>query len=458
MDFSKAKPRYQFLAEALQGAGGFLPTVTYQDVSGLQKPTAVLGKCHLVPYPRESQEKFAARAACATYENHLLSACERFAAYLARKSPSRQGADSPLVSAFIADADDAGRPLNVVLHELAIQTKARGAMLVLIDMPAQRSDARLDETVFGPLRAMPYLTLIAPETVTDYAQDDRGRFTSVGIASACELGGKSIDVIRRWSQTGWEVWQGKTLLSHGDHPFGACPMLALTESGGAFPQVGKFSQIADLSKRLFNARSELDEILRSQTFSLLTLQIPPEVHNPAESVQTATATIGTHSLLVHQGATPAFIAPDSGPAQVYGARIAELQAAIARIGMESASEPGQQAESGAARRMRFEALNADLAGFARLMQALEVQLWALFHTALGLTNRIEVQWPTDYNLTDSAAELDILALMQATGFPEAVLREKRRLITLAEFDRSGQSTLSELMAAIDEQAQAQALP
>lgn len=454
MDFAKAKTRYQFLAEALEGSGGFMPSVRFEDANGLQKPAEVIGRCHLVPYPRESAEKFAARAACAVYQNHLSSACERFAAYLARKSPSRQGTDNPLVAAVVADADDTGRALDVVLHQLAIDTKARGTMLVLIDMPQQRDAASLSDAVVGPLRAMPYLTLIAPETVTDYAQDDRGRFTSVGVASTYLLGGKRIDVIRRWTQTAWEVWQGEQLIEAGEHPFGACPVLAITEGGQAFPHVGKYAQIADLSKRLFNARSELDEILRSQTFSLLTLQVPPEVPNPASFAQEAATTIGTHSLLVHQGDTPAFIAPDSGPAQIYGARIAELQQTIAHIAMESATESGQQAESGVARRMRFEALNADLAGFARLMQSLESQVWDLFHAALGLTNRVEVQWPTDYNLTDSAAELDILALMQATGFPDAVLREKRRAITLAEFDRSAPDTLADLMAAIDEQAQA----
>ncbi len=444
--------RFNFLGQALEGRGGFAPKVRFDPASG--KPSAVVGRCEIVKHPRESDDKYAARVACAVYENHLAQACERFAAYLGRKSPSRQGADSDLVQQFLRDADDCGNPLDVVLHQLVIETKARGSMLVLVDLPAERQDATLADALAA--RAVPYLTPLAPELLADYVQGDRGRFVSVGIHSSMLINGKPEAVIRRWTTTHWEIWRGTQLVDSGEHPFGECPVLALTENGGIFPTIGKFSQIADLSKRLYNANSELDEILRSQTFSVLTLHIPPEVHDPSQSAVDAVATIGTHSMLIHQGNTPAFIAPDSGPAQVYMARIAALQDAIDRIGMETANQPGQQQESGVARKMRFEALNADLAGFARLLQGLEARIWHLFHYGLGLQNRVEVEYPTDYNLTDTAAELDILSLMQATGFEPDIQREKRRAVVLSEFDRADPDVLVRLLSAIDESAQAQA--
>lgn len=454
MEFSKAIARYQFLSEALNGSGGFLPTVVYEQSNGLPRPVRVAGPCHVVPHPRESAEKYAPRVACTFYENHLRQACERFAAYLSRKSPSRQGVDAPLAQQFIQDADDAGNHLDVVMHRLVIDAKARGCMLVLMDLARERTDLSLGDTLMGQRSNIPYIAPIKPETVADFELDDRGRFVHIGIHSTAMVNGKREAVIRRWDAMRWEVWHGQELIESGDHPFGQCPVLYITENGGHFPQVGKFAQIADISNQIYNRRAETTEILRSQGFSILAVPVPLEVPNPAESVQQATATIGTHSLLVHQGDRPAFIAPDSGPAQTYLACIAELQQAIDRIGMETASQPGQQQESGIARKMRFEQLNADLASFARLLQDLEMQIWELFHRALGQQNPVQVEWPTDYNLTDTAAELDILALMQGTGFPDAVQREKRRAVVLAEFDRATQETMAELMAAIDEPAQA----
>lgn len=446
--------RFKLLGQALDGSGAFAPQVRFDPTTG--KPSAVVGRCEIVKHPRESDDKYAARVACAVYENHLAQACARFAAYLGRKSPSRRGADADLVQQFIQDADDCGNPLDVVLYRLVIHTKARGSMLVLVDLPEVDARTTLADALSGTARAVPYITPIAPELLADYVQDDRGRFVSVGIHSTMLIEGKVEAVIRRWTATDWQVWRGTQLVQQGEHPFGQCPVLALTENGATFPVVGKYSQIADLSRRMYNATSELDDILRSQTFSVLTLHIPPEVHDPTQSAADAVATIGTHSMLIHQGSTPAFIAPDSGPAQVYMARIAALQQAIDRIGMETASQPGQQQESGVARKMRFEALNADLAGFARLLQGLEASIWHLFHFALGLQNRVEVEYPTDYNLTDSAAELDILALMQSTGFEPDIQREKRRAVVLSEFDRADPDTLTRLLAAIDESAQADA--
>lgn len=442
----------------MNGSGGFAPEISYGGNGGISRPTGVAGDCYITPHQRESKDKYAQRVACAVYENHLRQACERFAAYLSRKAPSRAGTESPLVQQFIDDADDAGHPLDVVLHQLALGAKARGSMLLLVDMPQADAAASMADALSGTARAVPYITPISPETINNYEIDGRGRFINVGIDSTAVIDGKVEAVVRRWDAEGWQVLKGgKELIEEGAHPFGVCPALYITENGSAFPQIGKFAQIADLSRRMYNVRCELDSLLRDQNFSLLTLQIPPDVPNPADFAQDATATIGTHSLLIHQGQTPAFIAPDSGPAQIYLARIAELQATMERIGMETSTQSSTHQESGVARKMRFESLNSDLASFARLLQGLESQIWLLFNRVVGGT-AVKVQYPTDYNLTDSAAELDILALMQATGHPEDVLREKRRAIVLAEFDRATPDTLAMLQAAIDEQQQAEVLP
>ena len=464
MEFIHAKSRYLFLAEALAGSGGFSPRVSYLvDASNIKKPSLVSGACYIDAHPRESAEKYAARVACATYENHLLNACERFKSFLSRKQASRMNAESPFVQALLADADDAGNALSVFWQQFVMGAKARGSMLLLLDMP-RYVDEGVQPTMAdvgggGAVRVVPYLVAIKPETVADYTMDDRGNFTGIGIESAITINSEVRPVIRRWDAVGWSVWDGGNMLESGPHPFGVCPVLSFTEDGSQFPYLGKYSQIADFSKRLMNVRNELDEILRSQTFSLLTLQIPPEVHDVQASIAALTATIGTHSLLVHQGVAPSFIAPDSGPAATLMARIEELRRAIGKIAADDAMKPRatMAAESGIARRMRFEALNADLAGFAGLMQGLENRMWALFHRGLGLQNTVQSVWPTDYNLTDTAAELDILALMMAGGFPAAVLREKRRAIVQAEFDSGDGEIMAELMAAINEEAQAESM-
>lgn len=462
MDQQDTIDRFEFLAQALDGVGGFRPRVRWVDESvavkdqhggvsyATRRVPKTAGPCHLVPHPRESPEKFAGRAAGAVYENHLREACERFVSYLGRRQPVRDGLDAPLTRIFANDCDMRGTPLTEFISAFALQARARGSMLLLIDMPRADDDGPVSLLDQIERRRVPYLRAIKPEHLHDYDLDDEtGLFERV---SVCVKDGDD-ECIQTWAADGWEIRceDDDEVIDAGPHPFGRCPVLAFTESGELFPCIGKYAQIADMSLGVFNNSSRLDELLSSQTFSILTLQVPSDASQ--YSASDAVATIGTSSMLVHQGATPAFVSPDQGNAETYLKKIAQLEAGISRVGMQDASSGSGAAESGTARKLRFERLNADLATFARRLQAMERQMWALFHHALGTENRVTVAYPSDFNLVDSAAELAILGAMSAEGFPAEVLIAKRAAIVGAEFDSADHETLAALMAAVREQAQ-----
>lgn len=449
MDWSAYRTLFDVAAQALDGSGGFRPA---------------LGEgSHLVRHTREGDDKFKARNTLATYENHMRQACDRFAAFLGRRKPQRDGVDAPLVQAMLADADMAGRDLDSFWRQFAQQAAARGSMLLVIDRPA--GDVALTVEAQRRLRALPYIRAAHPEAVESYRMDAFGAaFEQVTLCGWETLDGELCEVRRDYDTRAWrlrkrseapgapqDAWE---VVAEGQHGFGACPVLAFTEDGSPFPCLGRFTQIADLSRDLFNLRSELREILRAQTFSLLTLQIP-ENGDGAAVAATVAATVGTHSMMAYTGERPGFISPDSGPVDAYRAVIAETRQEIARVAMDDAVSSGAQAESGLSRRLRFDALNAALNRFSLNLQALELRMWTLFHHALGTENRVTVTWPSDYTLADVAAELDILALMASTGMPEVALAEKRRSILATEFDAADEATKAALNAALDEPAQAQ---
>lgn len=437
--------RFAFLASALNASGGFAPCVLYAyDAAGLSKPSAVQGPCELVPYPRESALKFAARAAVACYENHLRASCERFVGQIARRAPVRDGLANPLVAAIVDDADWRGNTLDIFWHAFMVEAKARGTMLLLVDMPAEAAATQAEA---AERRLVPYLTAIEPERVCAFELDERGRFRWVKIASNEVIDGKPQTVERYWDAAVWRVMQDKTILAEGEHPFGECPVLAFTE-GSTYPHVGNFAQIADLSRRLYNARSELDEILRSQTFSLLTYQVTPE-SRATFNAQQVSATIGTHNMLVHEGEAPAFIAPPDGPANVYLQVIEQLQEAIRRVGFAIDEPRTAAAESGTALTIRFQALNGALSAFSQRMGDLEARVWGLVARALGLAAAPTADWPTDYALTDPVRELDVLTAMQATGFPDAALVAQRQRIAGEIFDTLAEDDLAALLLEIE---------
>ena len=437
--------RFQFIGHALRGDGPFRPTVT----------ASVVGSTYLIRYPRESETKFARRNELAFYASPLAQAASRFTGYLSTRSPVR---DLPhALYQLVADnTDGKGNAIDQFWQSFMVEAKARGSMLLLVDMPAINVAGNLADQV--RTRTAPVWTAVAPELLTEWEIGDDGRFTFAEFAGFWTAADGTREACRwRFDASTWKALSesgGKTL-AEGVHPLGQCPLLIFTE-GGDFPHFGPFAAIADLSKRLFNLDSELDEILRSQTFSLLTMQVPDDSSSQQklDAATVAGQTVGTNNLLVHTGTTPAFIAPSDGPARVYLDRIAALQARIDEIALNVATPNAR--ESGIALQLRFQAINAELSRFAGRVEDLERNAWDLSRRWLSMTAAPTVQWPRDFNLLDVLAELAILAEMRATGMPEQVIAAQMRRIVSQQFVGADQMTQDQIQAAIDQIAQAAA--
>lgn len=441
--------RFTFLAEALNGSGGFAPQVLFTiDASGLSKPYAVTSRCHLIPYPREAGVKFAARAAVAVYENHMRAACERFVGYISKRAPVRDGLNNPLVEAMVQDVDWANNHIDVFWNSFMIEAKARGSMLLLIELPSEQGDTMQDAI---DRRLVPYLTAIEPERVTGFELNERKRFKWVKFSASMQIDGKDVAVDRYWDAQEWRIMKGEKVLQAGVHPFGECPVLAFTESG-PFPQVGGFAQIADLSRRIYNATSERDEILRSQTFSVLAYQIPA-TSAPMFSAEQVSATIGTNNMLIYEGETPSFIAPSDGPAATYDQAIERMQESIRRVGYAVDEPKSADGASGIALTIRFQALNGVLSSFAQRMQDLEARMWQMVARYMGLRDAPTAQWESDHSLVDTERELGLLAAMQATGFAPAALAKQRQRIAGQLFDSLDEDDLQAVMDSLGEPGQ-----
>lgn len=428
--------RFQFIAHALRGDGPFRPVVSGEAV----------GSTALVKYPRESDARFARRNEVAWFDVPLGEAASRFAGFLSSRTPVRR-LGSELYQRVADDADGQGNAIDVFWHEFAVEASARGSMLLLVDMPGEVPPSVGQQV---QARAVPYFTAIAPEAVTEYALGHDGRFDYVQFAGSYELpGGKVVPAVWVFNRMGWQVLDVEgEVLDAGDHPLGECPVLIFTERG-AYPCFGRFAPIADLSRRLFNMHSELDEILRSQTFSLLTMQVPDTVTDEEKiaAARVAGQTIGTSNLMIHSGTTPAFIAPPEGPARVYLDRIKAMEHRIAELGLDVKGPNAQ--ESGVALQQRFHALNAALATYAGRMEDLERRAWELARRWLGMTTAPEVSWPRDFSVADVVAELDVLRQMQDAGMPEEVVGEQMRRIVGIQFAGLEQGRQDAVMGAID---------
>jgi len=414
--------QYQMIADALNSAGGFSDGT------------------YLVQYPRESDEKFERRQAIAWYANALRPACQRFVGYLTKRPPFRD-VTQPALTALLDACNWQNDSLDVFWSQFMVDAKARGCMLLLVDMPADGMDTE---------RTWPILSPIVPELMTAYTLNDRGMLASVTFADTVRIGNEDKAVSRVYDETGWRILEGDEVLAQGTHPLGVCPVLAFAESG-AFPSRGEFATIADLSKRLYNLRSELDEILRAQTFSLLTYKVPEDLF-PLD-LGTVAQSIGTHNLLqtFPQGAE--FIAPPEGPARVYLEVIAQLEALIRQAALMMDIPNSNSQESGVALQLRFQALNASLVGFARRMEDFERRMWELAGLWLGIESQAVVTWGKDYSISDLKTELEVAQNMAAIGAPPAYQQAKLRQLIQLDLATLPEDELAGILAGVNEMQQ-----
>lgn len=441
--------RFRFIGHAYRGDGPFRPTVSY----GSDEKPASVGETALVRYPRESDAKFAARNAVSYYVSPLASSVNRFCNYLFSQPVERDLLGIPLYAAVLDDADGKGNSLDIFLSDFAAEAKARGCMLLLVDMPPALPPTLGEQIAY---RVAPYLTAIAPESVVDFEIGQDGKFDYVEFSGQwVSQEGERLACIWRFDRRGWLARsdsRDSAVLDAGEHPLGECPVIAFTEFGD-FPCFGAFSALADLGRRMFNVQSELDEILRSQTFSLLTMQVPESATEEAKiaAAKTVGETIGTSNLLVHSGSSPSFIAPPDGPAKIYLDTLADLREQANEIGLQVVMSRGAETEMAA--RQRFRTLNSALAKFSGRLEDFERRIWSLVSRWLGMQSEPRIKWPRDFTVSDVETELSVLDRMQSVGMPLAVVTEQRKRVIAVYFAGADTDIIESMIKSVEEPMQ-----
>jgi len=406
MEHSQA---WRFAYEAFTGSGGFA------------------NGGYLNQYPRESDEKFASRQEVAYYANLFAPHVNRYVGYIYKSKPVRQ-TKYDLIRKIFDDCDGAGNSIDVFMSSFAKEAKVRGVGLVLVDMPKELPQTRADQI---EKRALPYLVSIPPEDIIEYKLDRHGKFEFIRFSDILDLsepGAPNIVTIERYyDQEGWAVYIDGEVYESGSHDLGVCPVLIFSESG-RFPDVGEFTRIAALAKRHYNLQSELDEILRSQTFSILTIQ--------AENPSDFELKLSTHNAILYgrEMDRPAFIAPEVGPAEIYRKEIERIEELIDKIAYNFTTNRAQ--ESGIALEIKFQGLNSSLANFAMRLEDLEARVFDTVCRYLDLSNDITIMYEKDFSITDPMREIATLEAMKALGYSIPTY-ERLKLIQIIGNDLEG---------------------
>jgi hypothetical protein len=305
------------------------------------------------------------------------------------------------------------------------------------------------------MREIPYIAKIEPERVVKFKLKETGDFQSVSFEDTIEDDeGETIAVVRTYTDEGWDISAGEEVLSQGTYNIGMCPVIAFSETD-MFPNLGGFENAARISLRLFNLQSELDELLRSQTFSIMYYPLsensPIGPQNMGDATNAISETVGTNNMLLTYGGVPGFIAPPSGPAETYLAVIAQLKAML-RDATLTVDPPANSQESGVALKLRFQVLNSALIQFSNQLQSFERKVWNVVAAWVGVKpspDTVSVAYNDDFTLSEMKTEIEILQQMQAIDMPLSYINRKRKALVALDLGNENDSVMQEIYADID---------
>jgi hypothetical protein len=426
MTLYDAKKRWALINDAYHGSNGFY------------------NGSHIVKFTREHNEKYEARKALAVYVNKMKPACIRYASYIYKRKASRMSKNA-LISLIFDNADRMGNAIDVFMRSFYQEVRARGTGLILVEMPINLGASLADQ---AERRLVPYFVNIDPSCVYDFKLGITGSFEWIILEYSVETKTPFKPSIietqyHLYSDTTFEKYDKSfNLIESRKHSLGICPVIQFTEQG-YFPCVSSWEGVATISKRLYNAQSELDEILRGQTFSLLVYHTPN-----GEDIDKLE--IGVNNVVKYPSQAPSFISPPSAPADTYIQVISKLESLIDEVTLNPDNASSKAKESGIALQFKFETLNSSLSLTARGLEDFERILFDLAFRWLGETNDYGVSYPKDFSIADLKIEIENTSAMVALNIGSAYEAAKKKELARLDLVGADEIVMEEINKEIDD--------
>lgn len=436
-------PIWTKLAHVREGSGGFLDGT------------------YLIPHPREWQDyaadvprtptkKLKARRTLATYENLAARIIDAKKAALFREPPTRRvGSRSPAKDApphpletWWGNVDGRGTSMDDFLGLAWDAAATFGHVFIYMDRESIADAPGVFTQADVP---KPYLRLYTPLDVIDWNEDDRGELTAVKLLEAVPRADLAAPVetteqrYRIVDATTWTLYDktGK-LIQTGQHGLGTIPVVRLfAQRRPLTPGIGQ--SVLDSPTHfinLYNLESELRELLRNQTFSIL--NVPLGTGPDAMRVEDAKALMGqstgTEDVLF-SGAAAGFISADAANVAAYQTEIERVQRLVYRLAAIQWESDSKDAEAEGSLKLKREDMNQILAAYADELAIADAAVAALWYRAMHgadagpakhAQDAIAISYPQQFEATPFKALLEQLEAAQSLGYPDIIIKELQK--------------------------------
>lgn len=373
-------------------------------------------KDYLTRYVKETDQEYRNRVEQTPLDNHCKSIVSIYNSFIHKKPPHREfgryAKDSSLQS-FLNDADREGRSLDDFMSQVNIVSSIYGHAWVIVDKPEAAVDTRAQEEEYD---IRPYLTLFTPIQVLDwdYKQNLNGSFylSELKILEASDGDSYCIktfytDRIQREFVEKNEIVRVETLPNN----IGQIPAVCVYSSRSNQRGIGvsDISDIADVQRAIFDANSEIEQIVRLSNHPSLVMTQGTQPGAGAGAI-----------IIVEEGTDaglkPYLLQPSSTSIDSVRNLIADRVETINRMANVGGVRQSESKKiSGVALQQEFELLNARLAEKANNLELGEYQIWELYTTWMNLPkNFYFIEYADSYNTRDK--ETDFALLSQAKDF------------------------------------------
>ena len=432
--------KYELLDNAYRASGGF------ENGS------------YLIPHPSEKDTKYTRRKNMAYFINYVKPVVDALVNPIFKTDPVRSGM-SNIYENFVKDVDGNGTTLTRFMKKAAIRAKLHGVEFIVVDMEQLPENVTITEKDILDNRIYPYLYLVSPSQITNWATNKFGKLVSITYTVTnveVDSEGNNNSIVETWT---WTETKCKKSVGGNDvvfnNPVGIIPIIplygAINDSDDLIPQSDVFA-IAKTNFALYNACSELRERNRAQAFSLLTY---PIADDDDYSTVDEPLKLGTADLLMYRASTgnrPEFITPPPDSSEILLNEINFMVKEIYRMAsLRMNTDVNTYNVSAVARKIENQQYYQSIAELAQGLQEAEKLIYKVFNIYLG--NRdvegFSVAYTREYAVLDVTEVLNSATNSLSLGMTKEYNKEMRKQVARATLADIGTETLNSVLESIE---------
>lgn len=377
----------------------------------------------------DGYNEYGKRLANTPLDNHCRSVIDTYTSFIWRETPQREFgslAENPALEMFLKDADLEGRSYDAVMREATTLANIYGHVLLMLDKPASEANTLAEELAEG---IRPYLVVITPDNILDWDWERKanGRYV-VSYLKIKEYEDEEKAIYRVWENDRVSVYEvdenegEMSLIEQYENQMGHIPATFLYgqrshERGMGISQI---ADIADVQKNIYNELSELEQVIRISNHPTLVMT------EGVDASAGAGAVIVIEDTDVDPQLKPYMLQPS---AQSIGSILQSIETKIGMIdrmaNLSSMRSTSRATASGVSLKIERELLNVKLAQMADNLEICEEHLLGHFAHFYDLEFDGVIDYPDNFDMTDTYTELDFL--MKASAAPVSSAQYKTEI-------------------------------